>query len=292
MLASRRMNSFDVEDIVQTTGERALKAPTALRTEKEFARWCSRVAQNLFNDEYARNKRARPAGEALRVESVTPEDIVVARAMLPFAEKLIDQLSDTERWAYTWQGPRPEDPKERNRFNVALHRAITRLERGYGALGAVLLGGIDSLRERLRDVSPSSAAAAGAAAAMAVSALLATDVMSRHEHHPNRPGGVSIVGGAQLIDEASVAKLTRRAREHALGRTASKITSGTGQKSPAFRAVVVPLPQYDGARHDVVIRPTEESDNGNVFCGGETMVTPYRCVKSPLPSVDEFLFRK
>lgn len=288
MLVGRRAAPADIDDILQLTAERALTAKVDLPTEQAFGRWCTTVAKNLFVDEYRRANRYQRAEMPEQVDRWNPEDVVVASEIRPLVERLLDRLTDRERWAFNWEGPRPEDRLERNQFNVALHRAVKRLEKGYGELSVLIVTGIARFRERVRGGGTPPPAVAAAGVAMAIATFLGIDDTSANRSADRSTGAP--VGTRSSISNASADRINFPGAAHTgVHITTSPADPPNARRGAPISRVTIPLPRYDGERHDVVIRPTEEQDQGNLFCGGHTAVTPYFCIKSPLPSIDEFV---
>lgn len=173
-LAARGIPMSEIDDVAQETALRALESGVHFEDAEHLRRWCFVVARRLIVDAHRRSRRAAPLEEA-------------AAAVCADAARSLEQVEDRDvlrRVAETIPLMRPADQSalrrdllleqpmtaaERNRANVARHRARGRLRRLVGPFAAITGACSGTLRR------PGSGVAAVALPALVALSISAAD---------------------------------------------------------------------------------------------------------------------
>jgi Sigma-70 region 2 len=140
---SRGLVSSDVEDVLQEVALRVLSAAVAFSDAEDLRRYCFRVARNLMVDltrlrDKPTDVQAWPAGHSA-LDAVVALERVLDRHLLATIARRLMELTPKQRQAL---GPPSSEatPAERNRCDVARHRARKRLLELVGPLSMPLPG--------------------------------------------------------------------------------------------------------------------------------------------------------
>lgn len=170
-LASLGAPGHQIDDLVQETAARALERDIAYSDDADLRRWCFVVARRAWVDEVRRDRRAQPADSpAERPDPAGDEALrrVEDRHVVRQVERVLAQLRQADRDILIDQSV-AADAAERNRRNVARHRARARLKVLIGPLAGAGVFGCPSWLRRL-----GRPAAVAGLPAMAVIAFVGT----------------------------------------------------------------------------------------------------------------------
>lgn len=181
-LAARGVPLAEIDDLVQETAARALECEAAFEDAEHLRRWCFVVARRLIVDSHRRNQWSAPLEEAVAsacsgaqrsLEQVEDRDVLRRVAESIPQMRLADQAALRQSL--------PDAPTataaDRNRANVARHRARGRLRLLVGPFAAIA-GACASALRRPR----------GAATAVALPALVALSISAPQGAALEAPG--------------------------------------------------------------------------------------------------------
>lgn len=180
-LAARGVSLAEIDDLVQETAVRALECEAAFEDAEHLRRWCFFVARRLIVDSHRRNRRAAPLEEAVATACSGAQrslEQVEDRDVLRRVAESIPQMRPADQAALRQSSP--DEPTataaDRNRANVARHRARGRLRLLVGPFAAIA-GACSSALRRPR----------GAATAVALPALVALSISAPQGVAPDAP---------------------------------------------------------------------------------------------------------
>lgn len=181
-LASLGAARHQIDDLVQETAARALERGVPYSDGADLRRWCFVVARRAWIDEVKRNRRAEPLdNNAAGRADAAGEDALLRvedRHVVRQVERLLAQLRQADRDILVDRTV-SADAAERNRRNVARHRARARLKVLIGPLaGGGILGCPGWLRRLGRPV------AVAGLPAVAVIALVGTPYVGQADDDP------------------------------------------------------------------------------------------------------------
>lgn len=168
-LRKRHLSPADVDDIVQSVAERALRHDVSFRDADQLLHWCLTVARNLDVDRH-RTLTRRHEAELEEIPEgpghTSPEDRVLTRLRLHHTIEALKCLRQPDREAITRSLNASEPASGRER--VALHRARVRLLELVGPPAVVLVCG----RKLLRSLTQPAAVSTTVTAAFVVAGVL------------------------------------------------------------------------------------------------------------------------
>jgi hypothetical protein len=162
-LRSMGATQHEIDDVLQETAVRALETDLAFEDEPHLRRWCFVVARRCWIDARRRASRTVTMEEAAHCADPTGADLLARvedRQVLRRLVEVLPLLRPADREALLSPVTMGDaDPHERNRRNVARHRARRRLKALLGPLGAVTGCGLAGLLRRSPRASTTVAAA-------------------------------------------------------------------------------------------------------------------------------------
>ena len=175
-LASTGLARHDIDDITQETATRALERGVAATDVVTFRRWVFVVAKHLAFDLYRARRRWADIDEAAGVD-VAQESALIRvedRHLLRTVSRAVAALPRGERDSLVGSSSAGVSAADRNRTNVARHRARRRLRHLVGPLAVAVAW--------LRHPGHSTAVGGALAAAALPFAVLS----GLHDGHPDR----------------------------------------------------------------------------------------------------------
>lgn len=136
-LASLGAPAHQIDDLVQETAARALERAVPYEDAADLRRWCFVVARHAWVDEVRRAGRSAPLDHADGQHALAVDDAlrrVEDRHVLRQIGRALPGLREADRNALMSRAGSEPDAGERNRRNVARHRARARLRLVIGPL--------------------------------------------------------------------------------------------------------------------------------------------------------------
>jgi hypothetical protein len=276
-LRRRGVPRSDIDDVVQSTAERAMRQGVPTEDPEKFGAWCHAVARNIAADDYRKHARVRVGEVPERRDDRDIGDAVAARQSVKRFREEAALLPPVERAAIL----SPESGATERSLVVSLAVARLRARRKLRHIIDGLAAGVVGSHVRLRGVRFPHAVAAVAVAAVAVSTVFVT---SRDEANArgNSPAERTARGTSN-----SFAVGHRDSHVSALRVQASSIAGGDSFGAPSSHLVTAPTVELLPTRDGPVIeeRPGRDDEQGVALCTG-TAVTPYGCYYYPtLPRI-------
>lgn len=273
VLGKYDLSSQDIDDVVQTTAERALTE--SFNDSKHLVSWAVTVAKHLVTDEWRRARRLDLTADVAPLPAADDVfDEVDARVRRDAMLAAIAALSPEKRRTLAGDD-HPADRAASVRFAVRRHRIRSELRDVWNRLGVTVL----TVRARLalrRIGAPSAEAAAAIAIAVSsVAGVVGAGSVARHEPTRLHQSSGSVAGANAALQEPTLARPpANSAPADSRGRV------GSSTPDPYLSVVLGHAPNGTPIGFDV--RPQAEEERGVLYCDGLPSEDPNaKCIYYP-----------
>ncbi len=277
VLSAQGISRHVIDDAIQSTAERALKADFGgFESQSHFTAWCIVVARRIVIDDFRRTQREVLA-ESLP-EAVDDRDLVDRVAAILACDLVGDAMSSLSRreLAILFDRSETESRTESVRLAVARHRIRQRLRAASNGLAGVLAGlrrGVWRFFRRASAKAQQGTIAVATGVAIAVLSLATSLAIHLHDlrKHSNEISGPTSVN--------ALMPHVQGARPSVLERVATPPGKALGQRRTLLR-----VPIGDDQDDEVRVGFGGEAETGKLFCT-EQLPDRRLCVNSPTNSV-------